>query len=140
MGLRMTDYSPSIVGLALICLVPVILANIVGPVKGKAQGVGGPVADARDDNPLFRLERTHGNSVEAVPVFVLSAILGMMAGIGVTLLGWLVWVFLAARLAYAVVYLRGGPLGRGGSLRTIIYLVGSLANIVLIVATVLAAL
>jgi hypothetical protein len=39
-------------GLLLICLLPIILVNIVGPFKGKAGVIGGPVSDARDENFL----------------------------------------------------------------------------------------
>ncbi len=133
----MEMYSTSIVGLTLVCLIPIILANIVGPLKGKAQLTGGPVADARDENPLFRVDRTHANSVESIPIFVLIAILAMLVGIGAWWLGLFVWVFLAARIAYAIIYVRGGPLGRGGSLRTLLHVLGSLATIGVAVTTIL---
>ncbi len=136
----MEQYASSIVGLALLCLIPIVLANVVGPMKGIAKAVGGPVTDARDDNALFRVDRTHANSVESIPIFVLAAILGMFAGISAWWLGLLVWVFMAARIAYSVVYLRGGPLALGGSLRTILHVFGSLATIGVVVATVFAAL
>lgn len=132
----MDAYSLSILGLLGLCLIPLVLANIVGPFKGKAKLVGGPVADARDDNIVYRLDRTHANSVESIPIFVAPAILAIMTGVGSGFLATLVWAFLALRIAYALVYLRGGALAKGGSLRTVLHVLGSLVTIVLIVAVV----
>jgi uncharacterized MAPEG superfamily protein len=132
-------YSASILGLLLICVLPLVLANIVGPFKGKAGAVGGPVADARDENFLFRLDRAHSNTVESVLPFVAPAILAIMLGVGPGLLATLVWAFLVIRVAYSFVYLRGGALAKGGSLRTILHVLGSLTTIVLIVTAALAA-
>ena len=130
----METYSLSVIGLAGLCLIPLVLANVVGPFKGKDKLVGGPVADARDEYTVFRLDRTHLNSVESIPFFLAPAILAMMTGVGPTYLAALVWAYLALRVAYAVVYLRGGALGKGGSLRTVLHVLGSLLAIVLIVS------
>lgn len=136
----MEAYSASILGLLLICLLPLVHANIVGPFKGKAGLIGGPVADARDENFLFRLDRAHSNTVESLLPFVAPTILAIMLGVGPGLLAMLVWAFLALRLAYSFVYLRGGALAKGGSLRTILHVLGSLTTIALIITAALAAL
>jgi uncharacterized MAPEG superfamily protein len=128
----METYGLSIIGLLVLCLIPIVLANIVGPFKGRDKLIGGPVADARDDYVVFRLDRTHVNSVESIPVFIIPAILAMMVGIGPGYLAVLVWAFLAIRLVYAVVYVRGGAIAKGGNLRTVIHVLGSLVTIVLI--------
>ena len=135
----MEAYSAGILGLLLICLLPLVLANIVGPFKGKEGAVGGPVADARDENFLFRLDRTHSNTVESIFSFVAPAMLAIMLGVGPGLLATLVWVFLAIRVAYSIVYLRGGALGKGGSLRTVLHVLGSVTTIAVIVIAALAA-
>ncbi|MGB8817187.1 MAG: MAPEG family protein [Rhizobiaceae bacterium] len=135
----MEAYSAGILGLLLISLLPLIHANIVGPFKGKEGLVGGPVADARDENFLFRLDRAHNNTVESILPFVAPAILAIMLGVGPGLLAILIWAFLAIRVAYSVVYLRGGALAKGGSLRTILHVLGSLTTIVLIIIAALAA-
>ncbi len=135
----METYDLSILGLLLICLLPIILVNIVEPCKGTAGVIGGPVSDARDENFLFRLDRTHVNSVEAIPSFVAPAILAMMAlmvGGGPGLLAFLVWAFLVVRAVYCVVYLRGGAPAKGGNL----HVLGSLTASALIVAVAVAAL
>jgi uncharacterized MAPEG superfamily protein len=136
----MEAYRLAILGLLLICLLPLVFANIVGPMKGRAKLVGGPVADARDENFLFRLDRTHANSVESVPSFVVPAILAMLLGIGPGLLAGLVWAFLVVRVLYGIVYLRGGALARGGSLRTVLHVLGSLTTIALILVVAIAVL
>jgi uncharacterized MAPEG superfamily protein len=136
----MEAYSAGILGLLLICLLPLVLANIVGPFKGKEGLAGGPVADARDENFLFRLDRVHANTVESLLPFVAPAILAIMLGVGPGLLALLVWAFLAIRVAYSFVYLRGGALAKGGSLRTILHVLGSLTTIALMVIAALAAL
>ena len=92
--------------------------------KGKAGLIGGPVPDARDENFLFRLDRSHANTVESIFSFVAPAMLAIMLGVGPGLLAMLVWVFLAIRVAYSIVYLRGGALGKGGSLRTVLHVLG----------------
>jgi uncharacterized MAPEG superfamily protein len=50
-----------------------------------------------------------------------------------------VWVYIAIRVIHVAVYLRGGNAAKGGSIRTILYVVGALVTIVLIVTTLLAA-
>ena len=129
----MEAYSVGILGLLLICLLPLVLANIVGPFKGKEGLVGGPVADARDENFNFRLDRAHSNTVESTLPFVAPAILAIMLGVGPGLLAILVWAFLAIRVTYSIVYLQGGALAKGGSLRTILHVLGSLTTIALII-------
>ena len=135
----MEAYSAGILGLLLLSLLPLIHANIAGPLKGKAGLIGGPVADARDENFLFRLDRAHSNTVESVFCFVAPAILAIMLGVGPGLLALLVWAFLAIRVAYSIVYLRGGAPAKGGGLRTILYVLGTLTTVALIITAALAA-
>ena len=135
----MEAYSAAILGLLLICLLPLIHANIVGPLKGKAGLIGGPVPDARDENFLFRVERAHSNTVESIHPFVAPAILAIMLGVAPGLLAWLVWAFLAIRVAYSLVYARGGGLAKGGSLRTLLHVLGSVTTIALMIVVALAA-
>lgn len=136
----MQAYSAAVTGLLLICLLPLVLANLSGPFKGRAKLIGGPVADARDENFLFRLDRTHVNTVESVLPFVVPAILAILIGVAPFTLALLVWAFLALRAIYAVVYLRGGSLAKGGSLRTGLHVLGSLTTIALMIIVAMAAL
>ena len=75
------------------------------------------------------------NSVEALAPFVVPALLAMMVGVGPITLAVLVWVHVAIRLNHLAVYLRGGDAAKGGSLRTVLYVSGSLVTVILIVVT-----
>jgi uncharacterized MAPEG superfamily protein len=125
------DYAASVIGLLVLGAVPVVMAGISGPAKAKAGVPSGPVADARDENRVYRIERVHMNAVETLPVFAVPAILAMLVGLNPVLLAVLVWLNVALRLVYTAVYLRGGPLAKGGSLRSVLFVAGSGATSVL---------
>jgi uncharacterized MAPEG superfamily protein len=93
------------------------------------------VLPADDRNLLYRIDRVHMNSVEALAPFVVPAVLAMMVGVGPTTLAALIWVYVAIRLAHVVIYLRGGNAAKGGSIRTILYVSGALVTLILIVVT-----
>jgi uncharacterized MAPEG superfamily protein len=92
-----------------------------------------------DDNLLYRIDRVHLNTVEALPPFVVPALLAMMVGVRPVALATLVWVYVAVRLIHVAVYLRGGNAAKGGSIRTILYVSGALVTIILIAVTTVAA-
>lgn len=129
------DYSASIYGLLVLCLVPLLLAGNAGRAKGAAGLPSGPVPDPGDDNPLHRIDRAHLNWVESLTAFVVPALLAMQVAIGPGFLAALVWLYVLFRLLHLFVYLRGGAAARGGSLRTGLYMLGMLVNVVLIGAT-----
>ncbi|WP_245264941.1 MAPEG family protein [Mesorhizobium opportunistum] len=125
----------SIVGILALCLVSVLLAILSGSSKGRAGVLSGPIVPADDDNLLYRIDRVHLNSVEALAPFVVPAVLAMMVGVGPVVLATLVWLHLAIRLAHLAIYLRGGNAAKGGSVSTILYVSGALVTAVLIVVT-----
>jgi uncharacterized MAPEG superfamily protein len=135
----MAAYSVSIVGVLVLCLLSIVLAVYSGSSKGKAGALSGPVLPLDDDNLLYRIDRVHMNAVEALTPFVVPAVLAMMVGVGPATLATLVWVYIAIRLIYVAVYLRGGNAAKGGSIRTILYVSGALVTIVLIAVTAVAA-
>ena len=135
----MSAYSFSVVGVLVLCLLSVLLAIHSGSSKGRAGALSGPVLPADDDNLLYRIDRVHMNAVEALPPFVVPAIMAMMAGVRPVVLATLVWVYVAIRLIHVAVYLRGGKAAKGGSIRTILYVSGALVTIILIVTTAVAA-
>ena len=92
-----------------------------------------------DDNLLYRIDRVHLNTVEALPPFVVPALLAMMVGVRPVTLATLVWVYVAIRLTHVAVYLRGGNAAKGGSIRTVLYVSGALVTIVLIAVATVAA-
>ena len=131
----MAAYSFSIIGLLALCLMSVVLAINSGYSKGRAGLLSGPVLPADDGNPLYRIDRAHLNSVEALAPFVVPAVLAMMVGVGPALLTVLVWLHVAIRLAHVGIYLRGGDAAKGGSVRTILYVSGALVTVILVVVT-----
>jgi uncharacterized MAPEG superfamily protein len=135
----MAAYSLSIVGVLVLCLLSILLAVYSGSSKGRAGTLSGPVLPLDDDNLLYRIDRVHMNAVEALPPFVVPAILAMMVGVRPVTLATLVWLYVAIRLIHVAVYLRGGKAAKGGSIRTILYVSGALVTIILIAVTAVAA-
>ncbi|RWB75377.1 MAG: MAPEG family protein [Mesorhizobium sp.] len=131
----MEIYRLSILGLLALCLLSVALAVYSGSSKGFAGKLSGPVIPADDANPLYRIDRVHMNSVEALAPFVVPAVLAMTVGVGPVALAVLVWAHLAIRLMHMVIYLRGGDAAKGGSVRTILYVSGAAVTLVLILVT-----
>jgi uncharacterized MAPEG superfamily protein len=128
-------YALSIVGVLALCLLSILLAIHSGSSKGRAGALSGPVLPADDRNLLYRIDRAHMNSVEALAPFVVPAVLAMLVGVGPTTLAVLVWVHVAIRLIHSAIYLRGGNAAKGGSVRTILYVSGALVAVALIVVT-----
>jgi uncharacterized MAPEG superfamily protein len=135
----MAAYSLSIVGVLVLCLLSIVLAVYSGSSKGRAGALSGPVLPLDDDNLLYRIDRVHLNAVEALPPFVVPALLAMMVEIRPVTLATLVWIYVAIRLIHVAVYLRGGKAAKGGGIRTILYVSGALVTIVLIAITTVAA-
>jgi uncharacterized MAPEG superfamily protein len=77
----MGAYSLSIVGVLVLCLLSIVLVVYSGSSKGRAGALSGPVLPADDDNLLYRIDRVHMNAVEALPPFVVPALLAMMVGV-----------------------------------------------------------
>ena len=135
----MAAYSLSIVGVLVLCLLSILLAVYSGSSKKRADTLSGPVLPLDNDNLLYRIDRVHLNTVEALPPFVVPAVLAMMVGVGPATLATLVWVYTAIRLVHVAVYLRGGDAAKGGSIRTILYVSGALLTVILIAVTTVAA-
>lgn len=131
----MENYSISVMGILALCLLSLLLAVYSGRSKGAAGALAGPVLDARDENTLYRIDRVHMNSVEALTPFAVPAVIAMLVGVTPVLLAVLVWAHLALRLVHTIVYLRGGEAARGGHLRTVLYVSSTLVTLVLILAT-----
>jgi uncharacterized MAPEG superfamily protein len=93
------------------------------------------VLPADDANPLYRIDRVHLNSVEALTPFVVPAVLAIMLGVAPATLAVLVWLHVAIRLLHLAIYLRGGDAAKGGNARTVLYVSGALVTIALIVVT-----
>ncbi|MBR0899438.1 MAPEG family protein [Bradyrhizobium tropiciagri] len=134
----MAAYSLGIVGVLALCLLSIVLAVYSGSSKGRAGALSGPVLPLDDNNLLYRIDRVHLNTVEALPPFVVPALLSMMVGVSPVTVATLVWVYVAIRLIHVAVYLRGGKAAKGGSIRTILYVSGAFVTVVLIAVTAVA--
>ncbi|TPN43337.1 MAPEG family protein [Mesorhizobium sp. B1-1-7] len=131
----MAAYWLSIIGVLALCLLSVALAVYSGFSKGRRGVLSGPIVPADDDNLLYRIDRVHMNSVEALAPFVVPALLAMTVGVAPAALAVLVGLHLAIRLVHCGIYIRGGNAAKGGSIRTILYVSGALVTAVLIVMT-----
>ena len=135
----MAAYSSSILGVLVLCLLSILLAVYSGRSKGRAGALSGPVLPLDDDNLLYRIDRAHLNTVEALPPFAIAAVLAIMVGVRPVTLAALVWIYVGIRFIHLAVYLRGGKAAKGGSIRTILYVSGALVTVVLIAVTVVGA-
>ncbi len=131
----MEAYTLSIVGVLALCFMSILLAVHSGYSKGRAGALSGPVLPADDGNHLYRIDRVHMNSVEALAPFAVPTVLAMMVGVAPTTLAVLVWLHVAIRLIHSAIYLRGGNAAKGGNVRTILYVSGALITAILIIVT-----
>ncbi|WP_352472949.1 MULTISPECIES: MAPEG family protein [unclassified Mesorhizobium] len=86
----MEVYWLSLLGVLARCLLSVVLAVYSGFVQRFAGALARPVVPADDDNRLYRIDRVHMNSVEALAPFIVPAVPAMMAGVGAATLTTLV--------------------------------------------------
>ncbi|TIU91227.1 MAG: MAPEG family protein, partial [Mesorhizobium sp.] len=77
----MEAYNLGIIGILALCLLSVLLAVYSCSSKGRAGALSGPIVPADDDNLLYRIDRVHMNSVEALAPFVVPAMLAMLVGV-----------------------------------------------------------
>ena len=102
----------------------------------KKQMSGYPVEGTHDDL-VYRIVRTHMNGVENFSAFFALSILAMIAGVGVTLLTWLIVVTVALRMLYWLLYYARIGTDSGG-IRSITHVVALVVNLVIGVLVLLA--
>ena len=102
----------------------------------KKQMSGYPVEGTHDDL-VYRIVRTHMNGVENFSAFFALSILVMIAGVGVTLLTWLIVVTVALRMLYWLLYYARIGTDSGG-IRSITHVVALVVNLVIGVLVLLA--
>ncbi len=131
-------YQPALLALTILCLAVLVqsfLAGVIGLGKSDEEP-GRPLKGGHGDFS-FRTLRTYANSVENLAVFGLIVLLAMFAGASASWVNWLVGSHVAFRLAYWAVYYSGAGKIAGGP-RTILYVLGWFANLVLAVVTLFA--
>lgn len=120
----------SLLGMATLVVVQVVIATAATRKAGQVPGM--PVAVGHESF-AFRAFRAHQNTLESLPPFVLAVAVGILAGVGPSLIGAASLGFLAARVTHAVAYYRGVA-----PVRTAAFGLGLLAIVVILVATTLA--
>lgn len=115
----------------LITLVVQMLAASVS--KGSQPGaVPGKIDESLShDSFVFRSHRTFMNSLENLPLFLGTVFLALFVGTDPTWVGVLVWAFALSRLAHMVLYYAIAT-ERNPSPRSYFYLLGLLANLILL--------
>ena len=136
----MDQYAASLVILTLLVLM-VVIQSLIATVahRKQRQYVPGIVNSELDHGSfVFRSHRTFQNSLENVPIFVVSAMLAMFVGVEVTTLYWCVLIFTVARLIHMVLFYKIAT-NANPSPRSYFYLIGFFAQLALLVITLMAA-
>lgn len=124
-------YQPSFLVLALLTLTILVQNFLIVPLAfvRNEQVPGMPLR--HDHTKLsFRTMRTHANSAESLPAFGWALMVAIIAGVSPGLVNWLAGIYLAFRLVYWGVYYGGMGKVAGGA-RSMVYVGGWLANLVL---------
>lgn len=132
----MAQYGDSIFLITLL-LCMVVLQALVASVahRKQTQYIPGIVDSDLDHHSfVFRSHRTFMNSLENVPVFILTAMIAMFAGIDSATLYWTVLVFSVARLIHMLLFYKIAT-NKNPSPRSYFYVVALLAQLYLLFAT-----
>ena len=134
----LTPYATALTATALLALI-VLLQAIVASASRHVASTGGQVAgahlEADHSNRVYRLVRSFENSLENLPVFMLSIALAIAFALEPFWLNLAAVVFVAARLGHWAAYAAGKP-----SLRSTCFALGLSTNLILAVAVLLVAL
>lgn len=85
-------------GLMLVQILVVDYAGI------RARHLPGAPVPVDHGNILFRATRAHANTNESIAVFILLAVVGILAGARAEWLAWLTWIYVGARLLHMLFY------------------------------------
>ncbi len=128
-------YQPAFIALMFLCLTLFIQSFLTAPFAfAKLQQAPGMPLTGDHSMLSFRVLRTYSNSVENLPAFGFTLLIAIFVGVDPSLVNWTAAIHVAFRLAFWAVYYSGVGKIAGGP-RTLCYVGGMLANLVLIVAT-----
>ncbi len=127
------EYTLTFWAVWLIAFTIVIQALIASVAHRKQKHFIPGVVDSQlgHDSFVFRSHRTHQNSLENSIPMLIPVLLAIFVGVNATTLAVLVWVYALARLLHMVLYY-GIATEKNPSPRSYFYLIGLLANIVLL--------
>lgn len=137
----MEQYASSLLILTLLVLMVVIQSFVATIAHRKQKQYVPGIVNAELDHGsfVFRSHRTFQNSLENVPIFVLSAMLAMFVNMEAATLYWCVLIFTVARLIHMVLFYKIAT-NANPSPRSYFYLIAFFTQLTLLVLTVLAAL
>ncbi len=128
----LADYRPTLWVIVLLALVTISQNFLTAPFSFiKNEQVPGMPLNFDHSNLSFRVLRTFQNSAEIHPAFMAPALVAVVVGAPVLATNISAGIYLAARLAYWAIYYAGVGKVTGGP-RTMAFVVGLLANIVMI--------
>lgn len=132
-------YGSALLASALIVLMAIVQSLVATAAhRGQKDAVPGIVDETLSHGSfVFRSHRTFMNTLETVPLMLIIALIAMAAGVGPALLGWIMWIYLAARVAHMALYYAIAT-EQNPSPRSWFYLIGLGAQLVLIVTTIVA--
>ncbi len=140
LGSLIAAYHPAILSLAVLSLAVLLQAFLTAPLAfvSNEQAPGMPLTG---DHSLlsFRAVRTHMNSVESLSPFGFALLAAMLLSANPSLVNWVAIIHLGFRLLFWAVYYSGVGKVAGG-LRTMSFVGGLLANLVLVGAAIYAGL
>lgn len=124
-------YHASLTALAILLVSVLIQSVLLAPlafVKGE-QAPGMPLKGDHKDFS-FRVIRTHGNSVENLPIIIGTLALAIVAGVSPEWTNWLVGLHVMFRFLFWAIYYAGTGIVAGGP-RTLSFVGGWLTNMIL---------
>lgn len=133
-------YSSSLLALSVLVLV-VLLENFYAAFRHLVKGGGRAGVPPEPDysNPVWRIVRSHANSLENLPPFAATVVVGSLVGVSAGLFNILAWVHVVARMLHWLIYTQDiGKVDQGP--RTLAFAVGFFSNLGMIVMVVLAVL
>ena len=131
-------YPMALLALGILAFSLTLQSFIAGAYKnGIMKQMSGYPVEGTHDDLVYRIVRTHMNGVENFSAFFALSILAMIAGVGVSLLTWLIVVTVALRMLYWLLYYARIGADSGG-IRSITHVVALVVNLVIGVLVLLA--
>lgn len=127
------DYQLAYIGLAVVLITLLVQMLVASSTKARQPGaIPGKIDESLSHHSfVFRAHRTFMNSLENMPLFLGTAYLAIFVGTDPTWVWVLVWTFALSRLAHMVLYYAIAT-ERNPSPRSYFYLLGLLANVILL--------
>jgi uncharacterized MAPEG superfamily protein len=131
-------YIPSLIGLMVLVVIPMIQGFMAGSQKAAADVLPGSEPPGGYADRLYRVHRVYLNSTENLATMAVVVLVCLIVGARPWVVALLVWLHVLFRLGYWYVYLGNVGKTQGGT-RSIVFALGWLMNLLLVVVAVAAA-